>query len=230
MVLASFLVNTLDLESSGVDTIGVLPQGFPPFTLPAVGWSDVPPLFLGALAIAVVALADTMSTALAFAARKGERVRGNQEMVGIGAANIAAGFFQGFPVSTSGSRTAVAEQAGSRSQVTGIVGAGVIAVVLVFATSLMQYVPQPTLGAIVIAAALSLADVPGRFGCGISAGWSSRCPSSPCWAWHSWVSCPAFSSPGTVHPQRVPPHLVAARGRARSGGRDRGPAPHRELP
>jgi MFS superfamily sulfate permease-like transporter len=82
-------------------------------------------------------------------------------MIGIGAANIAAGFFQGFPVSTSGSRTAVAEQAGSRSQVTGVVGAAVITVVLVFATSLMQYVPQPTLGAIVIAAALSLADIAG---------------------------------------------------------------------
>ena len=100
-----------------------------------------------------------MSTASSFAARRGERVRGNQEMIGIGAANIAAGLFQGFPVSTSGSRTAVAEQAGSRSQVTGVVGAGVITLVLVFVPSLMQYVPQPTLGAIVIAAALSLADV-----------------------------------------------------------------------
>jgi MFS superfamily sulfate permease-like transporter len=87
-------------------------------------------------------------------------VRGDQEMIGIGAANIFAGFFQGFPVSTSGSRTAVSEQAGSRSQVTGIVGAGVITVVLVFATGAMEYVPQPTLGAIVIAAALSLADLP----------------------------------------------------------------------
>ena len=118
-----------------MDTIGVLPQGFPPLTIPKVGWSDVPPLFLGAIAIAVVALADTMSTASAFAARRGEQVRGNQEMIGIGAANIAAGFFQGFPVSTSGSRTAVAEQAGSRSQVTGVVGAAVITLVLVFATS-----------------------------------------------------------------------------------------------
>ena len=81
-------------------------------------------------------------------------------MIGIGAANILAGLFQGFPVSTSGSRTAVSEQAGSRSQVTGIVGAVVIAFVLVFATGVMQYVPQPTLGAIVIAAALSLADLP----------------------------------------------------------------------
>lgn len=161
VVLAAVLVNAFDLESQDVDTVGVLPQGFPPFTVPAVSWDDLPPLFAGALAIAVVALADTMSTASAFAARKGDRVRGNQEMVGIGAANIAAGLFQGFPVSTSGSRTAVAEQAGSRSQVTGIVGAGMITMVLVFATSLMQYVPQPTLGAIVIAAALSLADIPG---------------------------------------------------------------------
>jgi high affinity sulfate transporter 1 len=161
VVLAALAVNVFDLESHGVDTIGVLPQGFPPFTVPRVGWSDVPPLFVGAIAIAVVALADTMSTASAFAARRGEQVRGNQEMIGIGAANIAAGFFQGFPVSTSGSRTAVAEQAGSRSQVTGVVGAAVITLVLVFATSAMQYVPQPTLGAIVIAAALSLADVSG---------------------------------------------------------------------
>ncbi len=161
VVLTALTVNLLDLTDRGVDTIGVLPQGFPPFTLPLVMWSDIPALVIGALAIAVVALADTMSTASAFAARRGEQVRGDQEMIGIGAANIAAGFFQGFPVSTSGSRTAVAEQAGSKSQVTGLVGAVVIAFVLVFATSLMQYVPQPTLGAIVIAAALSLADVGG---------------------------------------------------------------------
>ena len=160
VVLAALAVNLFDLQDSGVDTIGVLPQGFPPFTIPSVPWGDFPELLLGAVAIAVVALADTMSTASSFAARQGQRVKGDQEMIGIGAANIFAGFFQGFPVSTSGSRTAVSEQAGSRSQVTGIVGAGVITVVLVFATGLMQYVPQPTLGAIVIAAALSLADLP----------------------------------------------------------------------
>jgi high affinity sulfate transporter 1 len=159
VVLASLVVNIRDLDES-ISTIGVLPQGFPPFTVPTVEWSDLPTLFLGALAIAVVALADTMSTASAFAARRGDRVHGDQEMVGIGAANIAAGFFQGFPVSTSGSRTAVADQAGSRSLVTGVVGAVVIAFVLMFATGLMEYVPQATLGAIVIAAALSLADLP----------------------------------------------------------------------
>ena len=160
VVLAALAVNLFDLQDEGVKTIGVLPQGFPPLTVPTVALGDLPELLLGAVAIAVVALADTMSTASSFAARRGERVRGDQEMIGIGAANIFAGFFQGFPVSTSGSRTAVSEQAGSRSQVTGIVGAAVITVVLVFATGVMQYVPQPTLGAIVIAAALSLADIP----------------------------------------------------------------------
>src|SRR4029078_13274085 len=99
-------------------TVGVIPQGFPPLTIPPVTWGDLQPLLLGALAIAVVALAGTMSTAPAVAARRGEQVRGNQEMVGIGAANIAAGFFQGFPVSTSGSRTADGETAVSRTRVT----------------------------------------------------------------------------------------------------------------
>ncbi len=160
VVLAALTVNLLDLQADGVKTIGVLPQGFPPFTVPSVPWGDLPELFLGAVAIAVVALADTMSTASSFAARRGERVHGDQEMIGIGAANIFAGLFQGFPVSTSGSRTAVSAQAGSRSQVTGVVGAAVIGFVLVFATEVMQYVPQPTLGAIVIAAAISLADIP----------------------------------------------------------------------
>ncbi len=159
VVLASVAVNMWDLGADGVDTIGVLPSGFPPFTIPSAHWSDLPLLFVGALGIALVALADTMSTASSFAARRGEGVNGNQEMVGIGVANIAAGFFQGFPVSTSGSRTAVAEQSGSKSQLTGVVGAATIALILILAPWLMQYVPQPTLGAVVIAAALSLADI-----------------------------------------------------------------------
>jgi high affinity sulfate transporter 1 len=158
VVLAALTVNLFDL-SDDVDTVGVLQQGLPALTVPSVAWSDVGTLVIGALAIALVALADTMSTATAFAARRGEQVRGDQEMIGIGAANVAAGLFQGFPVSTSGSRTAVADQAGARTQLAGIVGAVVIALVLVFATSLMQYVPQPALGAVVIMAALSLADV-----------------------------------------------------------------------
>lgn len=159
VVAASLVVSALNLEAEGVDVIGALPQGFPPFTTPGIGWVDLPPLFVGAVAIAVVALADTMSTASAFAARRGERVYGNQEMIGIGAANVAAGFFQGFPVSTSGSRTAVAAQAGARSQLVGVTGAAVITLVIVAFPGLLQYVPQSVLGAIVVAAALSLADI-----------------------------------------------------------------------
>lgn len=161
VVGASVVVGVADLSARGVDTVGVLPQGFPTPAFPVVSWTDLPALAGGAIAIAVVALADTMSTASSFAARRGEQVRGDQEMIGIGAANVAAGLFQGFPVSTSGSRTAVAEGAGARTQLTGVVGAVVIAFVLLFAGSVMQYVPQPTLGAIIIAAAFSLTDVRG---------------------------------------------------------------------
>jgi high affinity sulfate transporter 1 len=152
----------LDLASHGVSLVGILPQGFPPLTLPSIASvSDLPLLVAGALGIALVALTDTISTASAFAARTGQEVDGNGEMIGIGVANVAASFFQGFPVSTSGSRTAVAEQAGAKTQVTGVVGAAAIVLMLVFAPWLLQNLPQPTLAAIVIAASLSLADIPG---------------------------------------------------------------------
>ena len=114
----------------------------------------------GALGLAVVDLADTISTASSFAARQGHHVHGNQEMIGIGVSNVAAGLFQGFPVSTSGSRTAVAEQAGDRTQLTGVVGALTILLMLLVAPKLLQNLPNPTLAAVVIAASLSLADIP----------------------------------------------------------------------
>ena len=113
----------LDLTHHGVSLVGSLPKGFPPLTFPSPV-SDLPLLVAGALGIALVALTDTISTASSFAARTGQEVDGNGEMIGIGAANVAAGLFQGFPVSTSGSRTAVAEQAGAKTQLTGVVGAG----------------------------------------------------------------------------------------------------------
>jgi len=151
----------LDLAARGVKLVGVLPQGFPPFTIPDVSFSDMSLLIAGAVGIAVVAVTDTISTASAFAARSGQEVRANQEMIGIGAANVAAGLFQGFPVSTSGSRTAVAEQSGSKTQLTGLVGAALIAVMLLFLPRLLQDLPQPTLAAVLIAAAISLADITG---------------------------------------------------------------------
>ena len=150
-----------DLSEHGVDLVGVLPEGFPPLTVPSIDRSDLGPLVAGALGIALVSLADTMSTASAFAARTGQEVHGNQEMAGIGAANLAAGLFQGFPVSTSGSRTAVAERAGARTQVTGLTGAALIVVMIVLLPGLFRNLPQPALAAIVITASISLADIPG---------------------------------------------------------------------
>ena len=149
-----------NLADHGVSLVGTLPKGFPPLTVPSP-ISDLPLLVAGALGIALVALTDTISTASAFAARTGQEVDGNGEMIGIGAANVAAGFFQGFPVSTSGSRTAVAEQAGAKTQLTGVVGAALIVLMLVLAPGLLKNLPNPTLAAVVIAASLSLADLSG---------------------------------------------------------------------
>jgi high affinity sulfate transporter 1 len=151
--------SAFDLADRGVSLVGVLPQGFPPFTVPDVRLDDVGLLFGGALGIALVSLADTISTASSFAARQGEEVDGQREMIGIGTANLAAGLFQGFPVSTSGSRTAVAEQAGAKTQVTGLVGAAAIGLILLFLPGLLRDLPQPTLAAVVITASASLADL-----------------------------------------------------------------------
>jgi high affinity sulfate transporter 1 len=160
VVLSIVAARIFDLARHGVKLVGALPQGFPPLTLPDVGLSDLPLLVGGAAGIALVALADTIATASAFADRTGQDVDGSQEMIGIGTANIAAGLFQGFPVSTSGSRTAVAEQAGAKTQATGLVGALAIALMLVLVPGLLRNLPQPTLAAVVIAASLSLADLP----------------------------------------------------------------------
>ena len=160
VVVAIAAASVFDLASHGVSLVGKLPKGFPPLTVPSPV-SDLPLLVAGALGIVLVALADTISTASAFAARTGQEVDGNGEMIGIGAANVAAGFFQGFPVSTSGSRTAVAEQSGAKTQVTGLVGAALIVLMLVLVPGLLKNLPNPTLAAVVIAASLSLADIPG---------------------------------------------------------------------
>jgi high affinity sulfate transporter 1 len=162
MVVAAIASTTVfSLGKHGVDLVGVLPKGFPPLTIPDVRLSDLGPLFAGALGIALVSLADTISTASAFAARTGQEVRGNGEMIGIGAANLAAGLFQGFPVSTSGSRTAVAERSGAKTQLTGVTGAVLIVLMIVLIPGLFKNLPQPALAAVVITASLSLADIPG---------------------------------------------------------------------
>ena len=142
-----------------ISTVGTLPRGFPTPALPWTQVSDVGPLFVAAVGITLVSLTDTIATSSAFAARRGEEVDPNQEMVGIGAANVAAGLVRGFAVSTSGSRTAVAEQSGAKSQLTGLIGAAVVAVLLLFLNDLLADLPQSALAAVVIAAALSLLNL-----------------------------------------------------------------------
>jgi high affinity sulfate transporter 1 len=161
VVLAIAATTVFSLASHGVSLVGVLPKGFPPLTIPHIRVDDLGPLFAGALGIVVVSLADTISTASAFAARTGQEVDGNGEMIGIGVANLAAGLFQGFPVSTSGSRTAVAERSGAKTQLTGVTGAAVIIVMIVLVPGLFRNLPSPALAAVVITASLSLADIPG---------------------------------------------------------------------
>ncbi|WP_035853314.1 SulP family inorganic anion transporter [Cryptosporangium arvum] len=158
VVAAIVVTRAFDLD---VRVVGPLPAGFPPLQLPALVWSDLALLLGGAFGITLVSLADTISTSSAFAARTGQEVRGSQEMLGIGAANLTVSLFQGFPVSTSGSRTAVALQAGAKTQLTGVVGAIVITLMLVLAPGLLRDLPQPILAAVVVAASFSLADLPG---------------------------------------------------------------------
>jgi high affinity sulfate transporter 1 len=161
VVLAIAATTVFSLADHGVSLVGVLPKGFPPLTIPSVHLADLGPLFAGAAGIALVSLADTISTSSAFAARTGQEVDGNGEMLGIGAANLAAGLFQGFPVSTSGSRTAVAERSGAKTQLTGVTGAVLITLMIVLVPGLFRNLPNPALAAVVITASLSLADIPG---------------------------------------------------------------------
>jgi MFS superfamily sulfate permease-like transporter len=160
-VVAAIAVTVIfDLAAKGVDIVGVLPQGFPMPSFPAVEFSDLAPLAAAAFGITLVAIGDTISTSAGFAARRGYEMDSDQEMVGIGAANLLSGLFHGFPVSTSSSRTAVAEQSGAKTQLTGVVAAAIVLVMLLFVPGLVRNLPQPALAAIVIVAAISLFDTP----------------------------------------------------------------------
>jgi MFS superfamily sulfate permease-like transporter len=141
--------------------VGALPQGLPAPALAGLMWSDVAALAGPAAGIALVAFTDSAVLSRTFAARRGEDVSGSQEMSGIGIANIAGGVLGGFPISASSSRTPVAEQAGSRTQLTGVVGAMLILAFILLAPGLTEFLPSATLAAVVIGAAVSLIDVRG---------------------------------------------------------------------
>ncbi|HXY26907.1 MAG TPA: sulfate permease [Acidimicrobiales bacterium] len=159
-IVAATVVSALfDLHAHGVPTVGTLPRGIPRPSLPWTKFADIGPLMIAAVGITLVSLADTIATSSSFGARRGDEVDPNQEMIGIGAANLAAGCLQGFAVSTSGSRTAVVEQAGAKTQLASVVGAVIVAVLLLFFNSLLADLPQSALAAVLIAAALSLLDL-----------------------------------------------------------------------
>ncbi|MGE0154836.1 MAG: SulP family inorganic anion transporter [Reyranellaceae bacterium] len=160
VVGATVVVGALGLsESAGVAVLGTLPQGLPGFAIPWVSLDDLVPIAIGGVAVALVSFADTSVLSRSYAARTGTYVDPNQEMVGLGAANLAAGLFQGFPISSSSSRTPVAEAAGGKTQLTGVVGALCVALLLVAAPDLLQHLPSTALAAVVIASAIGLIEV-----------------------------------------------------------------------
>ena len=159
VVAATLAVAGLGLEASGVAVLGALPQGLPAPSLPWIGIDDLVPVLLGGAAVALVSFADTSVLSRSYAARLGTPVDANQEMVGLGAANLAAGMFQGIPISSSASRTPVAEAAGAQTQLTGVVGAVAVAALLVLAPDLLEHLPASALAAVVIVAAMGLFEV-----------------------------------------------------------------------
>jgi high affinity sulfate transporter 1 len=164
VVLATAVSALLNLSATaGLDVIGPVPHGLPVPTLPlaSVTLEDLRVLAPGAAIIALLAFADTSVLSRALAKRSGTRVNPDQEMLALGSANIAAGLTQGFPISSSNSRTPVAASAGAQTQLANLVGAAVIALLLVLAPGLLKDMPQAALGAVVITACISFTDWPG---------------------------------------------------------------------
>jgi high affinity sulfate transporter 1 len=160
VVGATAIVGAFDLAArADVSVLGPLPQGLPAFRIPWITYADLLPILIGGCAVAMVSFADTSVLSRAYAARTRTNVDPNQEMVGLGAANLAAGFFQGFPISSSASRTPVAEAAGARTQLSGVIGAIAVALLLLLAPNLLQHLPSAALAAVVIASAIGLIEV-----------------------------------------------------------------------
>jgi high affinity sulfate transporter 1 len=157
VVGATLVVGAFHLaERAGVSVLGKIPGGLPGFAIPLIPLSDIVPVLIGGAAVALVSFADTSVLSRVYAARLGTRVDPNQEMVGLGAANLAAGLFHGFPISSSSSRTPVAEAAGSKTQLTGVVGALAVALLLLAGPNLLRNLPTAALAAVVIASAIGL--------------------------------------------------------------------------
>ncbi|WP_209308865.1 sulfate permease [Blastococcus sp. CT_GayMR16] len=159
MLGAASAVVVLSLDDHGVLLVGDIPGGLPAVTLPAVGLADLSDLLAPALGVMVVAYVDNVLTARAFATRNGYRIDPNQELLALGVTNLAVGCTQGFPVSSSGSRTVIGDALGSRSQLHSLVALLSVVVALLFLRPLLASFPTAALGAIVVYAALRLIDL-----------------------------------------------------------------------
>ena len=148
----------LDLASRGVAVTGPVPSGLPKVAMPDASSADLGDLVVAALAIFLVGFADSILTARSFAARHHEVIDANQELLAFGFAQVASGVTQGIPVGTSGSRTAVNDDMGATSQVSGLVAAAMIGAILVFLTAPIEYLPTAVLGAVIVFAASKLIE------------------------------------------------------------------------
>jgi SulP family sulfate permease len=159
VLLAAVVTAMFSLRDSGIQVIGEIPAGVPAPGLPSVSGADILGLLLPAIGVAVVGYSDNVLTARSFATRNDYRIDANSELLALGTANVAAGVLQGFPVSSSASRTAIGDSLGSRSQVHSLVAVGVVVLVLLFGRPLLAAFPSAALGALVIYAALRLVEV-----------------------------------------------------------------------
>ena len=160
LVVAVALVQAFDLDGRGVAILGVVPAGLPDFRWTPVPLSRLGDLVSGAVALALVSFTSGMITARSFAARNRYEIDVDREFVALGACNIAAGISQGFAVTGADSRTAISDVMGGKTQVTGLVAAATMALVLLFLTGPLQYLPISGLGAVLLSAAIGLFDWP----------------------------------------------------------------------
>jgi sulfate permease, SulP family len=158
MVLAALAVAVLDLDQMGVKTVGNVPRGLPPASVPDFSTIDLGTLLPAALGVTIVAYTDNIVTARAFAAKRREEIDARQEFLALGAANLGAGLFSGFPVSSSGSRTVIGDAMGSRTQLYSLVAAAVLLLTMLFLGPALSTFPLAALGALVVFAALRLID------------------------------------------------------------------------